>query len=224
TTKKENKNNRRNLCVAECLEAAAKQETRSHLQPAFASRGGYGRGSSSRQPHPRYPRLTHLADEEHGTSAVIATPQASTLNSHIARGRHCSEVDSRGATAPAITPARPYERTRSRGAARCNPHSMQSLSQLGDKLRGGGSGYSSGDDGHWAPGGRVATSGSLFDAREVGSALARERQPGLGPTSCLSSRAKMGREGGGGLGLGRRGEITHLRLALLCKGDGMRGC
>ncbi|PPQ97479.1 hypothetical protein CVT26_002827, partial [Gymnopilus dilepis] len=57
---------------------------------------------------------------------------------------------------PGITPAR------------------NSLSQLGDKPRGGGSGDSSGDDNHWAPDDRAATSGSLFDAREAGLVLARE--------------------------------------------------
>ncbi|PPR03062.1 hypothetical protein CVT26_004560 [Gymnopilus dilepis] len=49
------------------------------------------------------------------------------------------------------------------------------LSQLGVTSReGGGSSYSGGDDAHWAPEGRSATSYSLFDAREVGLAQVRE--------------------------------------------------
>ncbi|KAF8874499.1 hypothetical protein CPB84DRAFT_1853569 [Gymnopilus junonius] len=151
-------------------------------------------GCSTKAPNQDAHVQLGLADEGHGASAMT---------------QHCTHLPKLTHSERAATwrgQGHALEVAGSRGAAECNPRACSPLSQLGDKPRGWGSGDSSGDDGHWVPEGQAATSGSLFNVRKVGSVLSKEHQGG--------------EAGSGGIGLGRRGEVTHLRLALPPEGDG----
>ena len=102
------------------------------------------------------------------------------------------------------------------------------LSAVTKAERVGGSGDSSGNDARWTPEGRTTTYDSLFDAREVGLCVGeRASVGGVGVPATPPARLPERKGGDGnseGLGLGFEGEITHLRLALLCEGDGVWCC
>ncbi|PPQ80540.1 hypothetical protein CVT26_004158, partial [Gymnopilus dilepis] len=126
-----------------------------------------------------------------------------------------------GASAPATTPARPHKRKRSRR--------QPGLSAWTDKW--GGWRCLRQQRRRWPLSTRErhrSHANSFFEAREEALGAGGEtKEDGASArasaSSCSASQAKRGRQGNGGdsdsVGLGCRGEITHLRLALPCKGN-----
>ncbi|PPR02392.1 hypothetical protein CVT26_011348 [Gymnopilus dilepis] len=128
-----------------------KEGTRFHLLPAFASMEGRALSRHAKAPAKTPTPDSVLQTRDAGLSAMTAVPQASILNSRIARGGVAATLmasaGGSGVLQPATIPARPHERAGSKAQLGVTPSRQPTPSAWCDKRRGVGSGDGGDDDG-----------------------------------------------------------------------------